>query len=110
LFLPFSLYELKVTEYHLSSTSLAEWGLVAYLGVVVTVIAFLLMYQALSKLPAGKAGVMTSVLPVSSVILSVAILDEAFSVYHLAGLLFILLAIGFVSKDSAEREGRKITG
>jgi drug/metabolite transporter (DMT)-like permease len=110
LFLPFSLYELKVTEYHLGHTSLAEWGLIVYLGVVVTVSAFLLMYQALSILPAGKAGVMTSVLPISSVMLSVLILGEAFSVYHLAGLIIILLAIGLVSKDAAQKEGQKITG
>ncbi|MDX8362130.1 DMT family transporter [Cytobacillus sp. IB215316] len=99
MFLPFAIYEAK--EFDFSSVGIMDWMNILYFGIVVTVLAFLLMYQGLSKVPASSAGVLTSVIPFSSVILSFLILKEELLVSHLFGMLFVLLAIFFISKDSS---------
>ncbi|NMF00841.1 DMT family transporter [Aneurinibacillus aneurinilyticus] len=98
LFLPFSLYE--GNRFNFGEVSIAEWGLVFYFGIVVTVIAFILMYQGVSKVSASTAGVLTGVLPMSSVILSVVILGEKVSFIHLIGIGFTLTAIYLIAKPA----------
>lgn len=102
MFLPFSIYEAK--EFDFSSVGIGDWINILYFGIVVTVLAFLLMYQGLSKVPASSAGVLTSVIPLSSVILSFLILKEELLLSHLLGMLFVLIAIFFISKDSSGEE------
>ncbi|MDX8366812.1 DMT family transporter [Cytobacillus sp. IB215665] len=97
MFLPFAIYEAR--EFDFSSVGLMDWMNILYFGIVVTVLAFLLMYQGLSKVPASSAGVLTSVIPFSSVILSFLILKEELLLSHLFGMLFVLIAIFFISKD-----------
>ncbi|WP_214484336.1 DMT family transporter [Bacillus sp. SM2101] len=99
MFLPFAIYEAK--EFDFSSVGIMDWMNILYFGIVVTVLAFLLMYQGLSTVPASSAGVLTSVIPFSSVILSFLILKEELLVSHLFGMLFVLIAIFFISKDSS---------
>lgn len=96
LFLPFALYE--GNQFKFEEVSIEEWGLVFYFGIVVTVIAFILMYQGLSKVPASTAGVLTGVLPISSVILSVNILGEEITYTHLVGIVITLIAIYLIAK------------
>lgn len=98
LFLPFSLYE--GYQFKFEEVSIAEWGLILYFGIVVTVIAFILMYQGVSKVPASTAGALTCVLPISSVILSVLILGEEVSFIHLVGIVFTLTAIYLIAKPT----------
>lgn len=102
MFLPFSIYEAKVFDF--SSVGIGDWLNILYFGIIVTVVAFLLMYQGLSNVPASSAGILTSVLPVSSVILSSLILKEELLITHLVGILFVLIAIFFLSKDSLGEE------
>lgn len=101
LFLPFSLYE--GYQFNFEEVSIAEWGLIFYFGIVVTVIAFILMYQGISKVPASTVGVLTGVLPISSVILSVLILGEEISFIHLIGIVIILTAIFLIAKHPAKK-------
>ncbi|RJS58915.1 DMT family transporter [Bacillus sp. PK3_68] len=101
LFLPFSLYE--SSQFKFKEVSMAEWGLVFYFGVVVTVIAFILMYRGVSKVPASTVGVLTGVLPISSVILSVLFLGEKLSFIHLIGSGFILTAILLIAKHPEKK-------
>ncbi len=91
LFLPFALYE--GSQFHFEKVSFSEWGLIFYFGIVVTVIAFILMYQGVSKVSASTAGVLTGVLPISSTILSILILGEEISLSHLVGIGLILIAV-----------------
>lgn len=98
LFFPFSLYE--GNQFNFGEVSITEWGLVFYFGIVVTVIAFILMYQGVSKVSASTAGVLTGVLPMSSVILSVVILGEKVSFIHLIGIGFTLTAIYLIAKPA----------
>lgn len=97
LFLPFSIYE--AVHFDFSAVGLMDWLNIIYFGVVVTVLAFLLMYQGLSKVSASSAGVLTSVLPVSSLILSAVILQETITLYHLLGMVFVFGAICFISVE-----------
>ncbi|MFD2131190.1 DMT family transporter [Pseudogracilibacillus auburnensis] len=98
LFLPFALYE--GNQFKFEEVSITEWGLIFYFGIVVTVIAFILMYQGVSKVPASTAGVLTGVLPMSSVILSVLILGEEISFPHIVGIGFTLTAIYLIAKPA----------
>jgi drug/metabolite transporter (DMT)-like permease len=48
---------------------------------------------------ASSAGVLTSVLPLSTVVLSFLILKEEILISHLLGMLFVIAAIFILSKD-----------
>lgn len=97
MFLPFSVYE--ALHFNFSALTALDWGYILYFGVVVTVIAFILMYQGLSNVSASSAGVFTSVLPISTLILSFLILNEDILPIHLLGVLIVLVAIYFITKE-----------
>lgn len=100
LFLPFSLYE--GSHFEFKEVSITEWGLVLYFGLVVTVLAFILMYQGVSKVSASTAGVLTSFIPLSSTILSVVFLGEEIFFLHFIGFGFIMIAVFFLSKKEVQ--------
>ncbi|MFJ7737005.1 DMT family transporter [Lysinibacillus sp. NPDC097287] len=102
LFLPFSLFE--GSQFEFKEVSITEWGLILYSGLVVTVIAFILMHQGVSKVPASSTGVLTSFLPLSSTILSVVILGEEIFFLHFIGFGFILIAVFFLSKQEVKKQ------
>ncbi|WP_126429009.1 DMT family transporter [Brevibacillus marinus] len=101
MFLPFAVYEAK--NFDFATVGIGDWIYILYFGIVVTVLAFLLMYQGLAKVPASSAGVLTSVVPLSSVILSFLMLKEEFLFTHLLGMVLVLLAIFFISTDSSDK-------
>ncbi|MBZ6489450.1 DMT family transporter [Priestia aryabhattai] len=102
LFLPFAIYEAR--NFTFSTVGIMDWLNILYFGVVITVVAFLLMYQGLSKVSASSAGVLTSMLPLSTVILSFLILKEEILFSHVLGMLFVLAAIFILSKESTPEE------
>ncbi|MUL34291.1 DMT family transporter [Priestia megaterium] len=102
LFLPFALYEAK--NFTFSTVDIIDWLNILYFGVVITVIAFLLMYQGLSKVSASSAGILTSILPLSTVILSFLVLKEKILLSHIVGMAFVLVAIFVLSKESTKEE------
>ncbi|WP_431027191.1 DMT family transporter [Lysinibacillus sp. LZ02] len=105
LFLPFAIYEAK--EFNFSHISLGDWVNILYFGIVVTVIAFLLMYEGLKTVSASSTGVLTSVLPVSSLILSFLILKEKLMYIHFLGMLLVMVAIFLISVEPSNQEVRK---
>lgn len=106
LFLPMAIYDLIHANYSFSSGY--DWLLILYFGVVVTVLAFLLMYQGIEIVPATTVGILTSVLPLSTVILSFLFLNEPIHYYHLIGLCFIFIAIYFTSKEEQLQVNKNI--
>ncbi|MEH6942126.1 DMT family transporter [Bacillus sp. JJ722] len=104
LFLPFSISE--ALHFDFSSVSLLDWMNILYFGVIVTVVAFLLMYQGLTKVSANSAGVLTSVLPLSAIILSFFILKEDISLYHILGMLLVFGAIFFTSSEESNEDAQ----
>ncbi|YCA46122.1 DMT family transporter (plasmid) [Bacillus sp. JZ8] len=107
LFLPFSIYE--ASNFTFSTVGIMDWLNILYFGVVITVVAFLLMYQGLSKVSASSAGILTSMLPLSTMVLSILILKEKVLFSHVIGVLFVLIAIFILSKETttAGKESEK---
>jgi drug/metabolite transporter (DMT)-like permease len=97
MFLPFTLWEARRAD--LSALGAADWAAIAYYGVVVTVIAFLLWARGIARVPAGTAAVFTGVLPVSAVTLSYVLLGERFLWSHLLGGLCVLAGILLVARE-----------
>jgi len=83
MFLPFAARE--AMRFGLASIGTGDWVALAYYGFVVTVLAFVLWARGLAVVPASTAAVFTAVLPLSAVLLSYAVLGEAFAWSHLLG-------------------------
>ncbi|GFZ91883.1 putative transporter YetK [Paenibacillus marchantiophytorum] len=105
MFLPFALYEAR--QFDFTTVSLVDWGLVTYSGIIVTVLAVLLMNEGIKKIPGGTAAVFTGVMPISAVTVSCFILKETFYWYHAIGIVFVLLGILLISKQSRNRTYEK---
>ncbi|MCW8200426.1 hypothetical protein D8B23_18965 [Verminephrobacter aporrectodeae subsp. tuberculatae] len=67
--------------------------MLAYYGVVVTVIGFSLFYAGLSKISAVAAGVHMAFVPLSAMAIAVLILGEAFGLIDALSLLLVLAAL-----------------
>jgi drug/metabolite transporter (DMT)-like permease len=100
MFLPIALHEARTFDF--SSVDLIDWLPILYYGIVVSVIAYILWFQGVSKVPANVAGVFSGILPISAIVFSYVILRERFLWLHLGGVLCILLAIGLITIDSHE--------
>jgi drug/metabolite transporter (DMT)-like permease len=90
-----------------SRTTLADWFPVVYSGIVVTVIAFILWFRGLAKVPASTAAVFTGVWPVCAVLLSYLILKEQFAVSHLLGIRCVQLGIALIARDPLQAQDRQ---
>ncbi len=95
LFLPFAVRE--GAAFDIRSLSLSQGLLIAYYGLVVTALAYILWFSGVSKVPASTAAVYTGCIPVSSILLSSLFLKEAFTGFHLAGICLVLAGILFIS-------------
>lgn len=98
LFMPPAIYE--ALHFDFFKLSLNDWLYVVYYGVVVTALAFILMYQGLSQVEASSAGVLTSVLPVSAVVFSCIFLNEELKIVHIIGLLCSISSIIIIAKNT----------
>ncbi len=90
-FLPFALYEAMMFDF--SQPSINDWGYVLYFAVVVTVIAFYLWYNGVSKVSGSVSGLFTGFLPVSTALLSYVFLNEQLTSVHVVGFMFVVLGI-----------------
>jgi len=105
-FLPFALYEAITFDFY--SVSWTEWIPIVYYGVVVTVIGFILWFQGVTKVAASTAAVFTGIMPITAVLLSYLILQEAFAWSHVWGGLSVLAGLGLIVLESWRRsEGVK---
>lgn len=86
---------------------LLDWSYVLY-SLIVTVLAFYLWYNGVTKVPASVSGIFTSVLPVSAVVLSGVILKEQFTFVHLIGIVFVIAGIfvTVVKKEQKKDSGK----
>ncbi len=99
MFLPFTLWE--AFSFGLAGVRVADWAGIAYWGLVVTVVAFVLWARGLAVVPASTAAVFTAVLPVSAVLLSYALLGEAFHWTHVVGGACVVAGIGLLARERA---------
>ncbi|WP_169082616.1 DMT family transporter [Paenibacillus sp. PL91] len=100
MFLPFSFAE--ALTYDFGQLSLEDIGLLLYYGIFVTAIAYILWFRGVSKVSAATAAVYTSCIPVSTLLLSYAVLHEPFSWTHVAGGAFVFLGIWQVSRSTKD--------
>lgn len=86
-----------------------EWGLVAGLAVLSTVVPQLLFYEGVARLEASRAGVVSTVEPVVTVILGAALLDEPVTVFVVLGGVLVLGGVVLVQSGSSEATGETRT-
>jgi len=91
MFLPMTLLELH--GFPLSRLTAADWVIVAYYGVLVTVVAFLLWARGVARVPASTAAVFTGVLPVSALGLSAAALGERVTAAHVLAAVLVVAGV-----------------
>ncbi|MCY9153386.1 DMT family transporter [Bacillus haynesii] len=84
---------------------LLDWSYVLYYALILTVLAFYLWYNGVTKVPAGVSGIFTSVLPVSAVVLSGVILKEQFTFVHLIGIVFVIAGIFVTVVKKEQKKG-----
>ncbi|EWH23133.1 DMT family transporter [Bacillus haynesii] len=102
-FLPFAVIE--AVSFDFSGPGLLDWSYVLYYALIVTVLAFYLWYNGVTKVPAGVSGIFTSVLPVSAVVLSGVILKEQFTFVHLIGIVFVIAGIFVTVVKKEQKKG-----
>jgi drug/metabolite transporter (DMT)-like permease len=100
MFLPLALHEAR--SFDLGGVSLTGWLPIIYYGTVVSVLAWVVWFQGVSKVSASIAGVFSGVMPISAVLLSSVILREPFLWSHLIGVLCVLLAISLITIGSRQ--------
>lgn len=102
MFMPFALYE--AGDFDFAAVSLTAWLPIFYNGILLTVIAFLLWFQGVVKVPASTAAVFTSLMPLSALLFSYFVLNEPLAWVHGVGVLCVLLGIGFIAQNGKEAE------
>src|SRR5207245_10845406 len=91
----------EVGRYGLARSSAWTWLALSYYGLVVTVLAFVLWARGLAVVPASTASVFTAVLPLSAVLLSYAVLGEAFAWSHVLGAACVIGEIVLLAREPA---------
>jgi drug/metabolite transporter (DMT)-like permease len=98
MFMPFALWEAR--RFDLALLNGRDRIAIAYYGVVVTVIAFLLWARGVARVPASTAAVFTGVLPISAVTLSYLVLGEPIRPSHLMGAACVVAGIVLVARET----------
>jgi drug/metabolite transporter (DMT)-like permease len=91
LLLPFSVHD--AINYNFGSMDVETILCVSYYGVFVTFLSYVFWFRGIALTSAGNAAVFTSVVPISSVLLSVLLLHEKLLPLHIVSLGFILAGI-----------------
>lgn len=91
LILPYGIWELISQPWRLSFTG---WLTVLYMGCCVTGIAFFFSLYGIHQIGSGRASIFSNLCPVFSIVLSVLILGETLSDYHVIGFTLALFGIG----------------
>ncbi|MCC3375399.1 DMT family transporter [Cohnella sp. REN36] len=96
MFLPVAGAELR--SFEIFSLGWRSWAVLAYNGLIITLLAYVLWFRGISRVPAGTAGVYTSIIPISTLVLSYTLLHEPLSWIHAFGCAFVLAGVALVSK------------
>jgi drug/metabolite transporter (DMT)-like permease len=90
-FLPFGIYE--GLSFDWSSAELADWLVVVYFALGVTVIAFALVTAGLARVEPRVAGAFTALVPLSAAVLAWIFRGEAVTAVHLLGGVLVLAGL-----------------
>lgn len=64
-----------------------------YYGTCVSFLSYVLWFKGIDKVKASEAAVFTSIVPISSILLTVLLLKEKISFIHIIGMVFIIIGI-----------------
>lgn len=91
LFLPFAVWEARSFDW--SAITAIDWGVILYLGLFVTVVAYFLFYNSIPYISTHTAALLGGLIPASALLLSGIVLNEEVTWIHLVGLGLILLSL-----------------
>lgn len=100
-FIPFSIYDLM--HFDVMKANYEVWIYLVYYGLFVTVLAFILWFRGIANTPASTSAVFSGFMPISSIILSLTVLNEKVTIFHLISLLLIMLGLITTLKPSLFR-------
>lgn len=81
--------------YHIADITPCSWGVIFYLGIFGSFVAYLLYFQALKILPVSILALSLVLLPVVGVAISVRILREPLTLVSLTGIVVILIGLTY---------------
>ncbi|MDA1287464.1 MAG: EamA family transporter [Rhodobacterales bacterium] len=79
------------------ATGWQGWGVIVYLGVIMTALGYGIWYHLLGKYPVTKVGPVLLLLPVTSIIGSVVLLDEKLTWVEILGAAIVIVGVWFVT-------------
>lgn len=88
---PFALYEQG--GLNLPDMERSVWGVVVYVAIFPSILAFTFWNRGVSELGASTAGLFIYLIPVFGTLLSVVVLNESMHAYHIVGIALIVLGI-----------------
>lgn len=94
-FLPLALWQ--GAHFDFGGLTWGQWLLLGYYGGGVTVLAYVLWFYGVARVPAATAGAFSGLMPVSALFFSWAFLDEPVGLRHLLGCACVLAAIALLS-------------
>lgn len=89
--LPFAIYETTLSDLATSTTD--AWLAIGHMSVFVTVVSFIMYYYGIQQIGAAKSSIFINFMPLSAVVLASIFLDEALTIPHLIGAIFVLTGI-----------------
>ncbi|PLX69436.1 MAG: hypothetical protein C0603_00475 [Denitrovibrio sp.] len=90
-FVPFGIFE--VFHGGLRRIDTTGYLLIAYYGVFITAIAYILWFKGIKSVDGAYASVYTAFMPLSAVLLSSVILKESMTIMHIAGFTLVMSAM-----------------
>lgn len=90
-FAPFALVDAMHVD--LAAISWTSWASAVYYGIFPSVASFLLFYSAIRRVEAARAGIFTSLMPLTAIVLSVAMLGERLSMMDTLGAALVFTAL-----------------
>jgi RarD protein len=91
LFIPIGIFPALAFPYE--TLSAANWLQILYLGIVTSVLAYVLWYYALSRAEAGKVALFTNLQPILTTVLAVALLGQTVTVMFVLGGIIVLSGV-----------------
>ena len=94
-------FALEVADGRFSAPSLRGWLIVAYTAIFPSVMSQLFFMRGVELLGSNRASLFINLVPIFGAVLAVAVLGEAFRVYHLAGLVLVIGGISLAERYRA---------
>ena len=83
----------------LRHTGLIGWGVVVYMGLIMTALGYAIWYHVLGKFPVTQVGPFLLLLPVTSIAGSVLMLGERLNLWEMTGAGIVMLGVWFVTRQ-----------